>query len=104
MVGELKACIPSIVVREELLVTTPDPLGLQHDEVWMTERWYFRRRWKRRPRLVESEFRLHPTVVERLEAPAVPDPNCSRPYRSSEERRVGKECVSTCRSRWSPYH
>src|SRR3546814_3834972 len=26
-------------------------------------------------------------------------------YKSrSEERRVGKECVSTCRSRWSPYH
>src|SRR3546814_19135978 len=22
----------------------------------------------------------------------------------SEERRVGKECVSTCSSRWSPYH
>src|SRR3546814_20115698 len=32
----------------------------------------------------------------------------SGPYnadmRRSEERRVGKECVSTCRSRWSPYH
>src|SRR3546814_8122549 len=28
---------------------------------------------------------------------ADPDPR-------SEERRVGKECVSTCRSRWSPYH
>src|SRR3546814_6288675 len=27
----------------------------------------------------------------------------SEGYRS-EERRVGKECVSTCRSRWSPYH
>src|SRR3546814_12902258 len=26
------------------------------------------------------------------------------PEWSSEERRVGKECVSTCRSRWSPYH
>src|SRR3546814_19194487 len=26
---------------------------------------------------------------------------CSR---RSAERRVGKECVSTCRSRWSPYH
>src|SRR3546814_7329263 len=25
-------------------------------------------------------------------------------YSRSEERRVGKECVSTCRSRWSPYH
>src|SRR3546814_1402727 len=24
--------------------------------------------------------------------------------RRSEERRVGQECVSTCRSRWSPYH
>src|SRR3546814_17552121 len=27
-----------------------------------------------------------------------------RRSRRSEERRVGKECVSTCRSRWSPYH
>src|SRR3546814_12576207 len=26
------------------------------------------------------------------------------PVLRSEERRVGKECVSTCRSRWSPYH
>src|SRR3546814_9795593 len=26
------------------------------------------------------------------------------PGARSEERRVGKECVSTCRSRWSPYH
>src|SRR3546814_3980172 len=30
----------------------------------------------------------------------LPDPGHAR----SEERRVGKECVSTCRSRWSPYH
>src|SRR3546814_5200768 len=29
-----------------------------------------------------------------------PHSDCTR----SEERRVGKECVSTCRSRWSPYH
>src|SRR3546814_2916792 len=27
-----------------------------------------------------------------------------RDGKRSEERRVGKECVSTCRSRWSPYH
>src|SRR3546814_13787968 len=25
-------------------------------------------------------------------------------FKRSEERRVGKECVSTCISRWSPYH
>src|SRR3546814_19244130 len=30
-------------------------------------------------------------------------PGCGEPLRS-EERRVGKECVSTCRSRWSPYN
>src|SRR3546814_18788948 len=33
----------------------------------------------------------------------VPGTYDSYPQRS-EERRVGKECVSTCRSRWSPYH
>src|SRR3546814_5608553 len=30
--------------------------------------------------------------------------NVRRRRSRSEERRVGKECVSTCRSRWSPYH
>src|SRR3546814_7370042 len=30
--------------------------------------------------------------------------NLERVAARSEERRVGKECVSTCRSRWSPYH
>src|SRR3546814_12350062 len=35
-----------------------------------------------------------------------PDPLVALPagWGRSEERRVGKECVSTCRSRWSPYH
>src|SRR3546814_18258735 len=32
------------------------------------------------------------------------EPQQTREERRSEERRVGKECVSTCRSRWSPYH
>src|SRR3546814_16222473 len=35
----------------------------------------------------------------------VPQPlEPARGEQRSEERRVGKECVSTCRSRWSPYH
>src|SRR3546814_9121348 len=33
-----------------------------------------------------------------------PRPAAERRDLRSEERRVGKECVSTCRSRWSPYH
>src|SRR3546814_11294525 len=36
------------------------------------------------------------TIVDRLEVVQVE-------HHRSEERRVGKECVSTCRSRWSPY-
>src|SRR3546814_11785123 len=41
--------------------------------------------------------------------PHVPEKPCSfdddvTGTHRSEERRVGKECVSTCRSRWSPYH
>src|SRR3546814_17177247 len=35
--------------------------------------------------------------------PAAEPEKAAMPERS-EERRVGKECVSTCRSRWSPYH
>src|SRR3546814_7393789 len=40
-------------------------------------------------------------VLGRLRQAAVA---ATRPRRRSEERRVGKECVSPCRSRWSPYH
>src|SRR3546814_12057302 len=47
--------------------------------------------------------------VDHLHAPLATHPDVplqvhGRYSRRSEERRVGKECVSTCRSRWSPYH
>src|SRR3546814_3163098 len=56
---------------------------------------------------------IFPQSISGKETPAVPrtrwtesGPEASpRTVKSrSEERRVGKECVSTCRSRWSPYH
>src|SRR3546814_4960509 len=55
-----------------------------------------------------AQFAL-PGAVDRLRAlaelPTGVDPgSVVRPLERSEERRVGKECVSTCRSRWSPYH
>src|SRR3546814_10719973 len=43
---------------------------------------------------------IHRAVVEAYIKGAIANDIDSR----SEERRVGKECVSTCRSRWSPYH
>src|SRR3546814_8364576 len=44
-----------------------------------------------------------PTSPPLLSAPGA---SCCAPQSAarSEERRVGKECVSTCRSRWWPYH
>src|SRR3546814_3610254 len=39
-----------------------------------------------------------------LEKAAAQDLETTPRMMRSEERRVGKECVSTCRSRWSPYH
>src|SRR3546814_15687692 len=49
---------------------------------------------------------LGPHLTRAIDIDAGPEPgNCPREaVRRSEERRVGKECVSTCRSRWSPYH
>src|SRR3546814_14017806 len=46
-----------------------------------------------------------PTAVLHLAAYTAAGESVAEPgkYRS-EERRVGKECVSTCRSRWSPSH
>src|SRR3546814_55306 len=46
---------------------------------------------------VVSQFRSADAIVEEAEQAA-------RRAGRSEERRVGKECVRTCRSRWSPYH
>src|SRR3546814_20590387 len=38
------------------------------------------------------------------QAPSRPTIAIAATFWRSEERRVGKECVSTCRYRWSPYH
>src|SRR3546814_1008804 len=64
-----------------------------------------------RARITLDELELRPQqIVEkgrkalrRVGAVAADDELALEDVRS-EERRVGKECVSTCRSRWSPYH
>src|SRR3546814_3338165 len=55
--------------------------------------------------LAGHELVTHP-AMEALHVAVLPGSarlDVQRLHRS-EERRVGKECVSTCRSRWSPYH
>src|SRR3546814_13622849 len=46
----------------------------------------------------------HRCQSHEVEPPATLAPASRCRCHRSEERRVGKECVSTCRSRWSPYH
>src|SRR3546814_13339044 len=53
-----------------------------------------------RTRLGDSSDRSIDVLISRLRRKLS---NPGKPARS-EERSVGKECVSTCRSRWSPYH
>src|SRR3546814_18999826 len=54
----------------------------------------------------QRQGRVHDSMTDfrtvELSDPGI-DPTGLR-FMRSEERRVGKECVSTCRSRWSPYH
>src|SRR3546814_17525593 len=66
------------------------PAGLSCGRVWHYRRSARRFFDQRRGRFDEPCRPIH----------SPPDSRASR----SEERRVGKECVSTCRSRWSPYH
>src|SRR3546814_13525527 len=72
-------------VRDELIFSLPQPC--QRRRVTLSVRGFF---GMVRPRL------LHRLGLGPLDEAGV--------VQRSEERRVGKECVSTCRSRWSPYH
>src|SRR3546814_14232172 len=53
---------------------------------------------------VKSKVRLSPATVSFTLWTTSTISKQSVSLTRSEERRVGKECVSTCRSRWSPYH
>src|SRR3546814_4536630 len=73
----------------------------EEQATWVSRNMQFRNLWNR----------LHDKPGERwVDDPAVSALTFSAHLHNvdnlprSEERRVGKECVSTCRSRWLPYH
>src|SRR3546814_21054501 len=49
-----------------------------------------------------EQFAKHSLIAVSLKVSG--DLHVDQHHTRSEERRVGNECVSTCRSRWSPYH
>src|SRR3546814_11533363 len=76
--------------------------------------------WDDDPRIADEKLRLVEKVIQGRDFTAMTETinavdawlgslpghvyaNVRQPPIRSEERRVGKECVSTCRSRWSPY-
>src|SRR3546814_8342503 len=60
------------------------------------------KRWPERIRDINNYCDILSDVTDCLTRNVQPRDIFSK--QRSEERRVGKECVSTCRSRWSPYH
>ena len=51
-----------------------------------------------------SSHSMRKTILRDYEAAGLPTPELIFDWARSEERRVGKECLRLCRSRWSPYH
>lgn len=96
MVDELKNALgPDIQIRTELLVTSPDALGLQHDEreslldtqpSWLRSVSRDMLTWRRRVRQVHPEADLHSSVLQRFLAPSVPQMGEVKPYRPESLR------------------
>src|SRR3546814_21031235 len=88
-----------VVTCMEMLEHVPDPASIVRACATLVKPggWVFFSTLNRNPKsflfaIVGAEY-----VLRML-------PKGTHSYERSEERRVGKECVSTCRSRWSPYH
>jgi hypothetical protein len=67
-------------MRPEVLVTSPDPKGLQHAEIYLIDKGPLKLRWGFGPRKVNN-FPLHPTVLERMKAGPVPQMDDVKAYR-----------------------
>lgn len=81
MVNELKECIPKIRINESMLVRSPDPAGLQHKEIYVFNYGFIWWKWKEKPRIVNSNFVLHPSVLKRLKIKNVAQLGEVKPYR-----------------------
>ncbi len=81
MIEELKECVPEVQLNEDKLFVFPDALGMQHQEEFMFKYGPFKRRWRSKPREVNPDFPLHPSVLERLSAEKVSHVGEIKPYR-----------------------
>src|SRR3546814_9580871 len=97
MADELKEALGDHVhIVEERLFTSPDPLALQHCErmsaLYRQPRWLRmltgdRLTWAKLTRQINPKAPLHPSVIERLSAAAVPQMGTVKPYRPDALRK-----------------
>src|SRR3546814_12410216 len=91
---------PALAITNAALTLFHGKAAFHHDS--SDSYWRRRERFRRGPEdaPVTAPFRFPRFfVTSPSPCPYLP----GRQERRSEERRVGKECVSPCRSRWSPY-
>jgi hypothetical protein len=96
MVEEVEACLGErVTIRKDLLVTSSDPLGLQHDERarlldpqprWLRVVSFDMLTWRRAVRKIHPKAPLHETVLERFAAPHVPQMGEVKAYRPESLR------------------
>ena len=96
MIEQLEAAAPEeLQIRRELLVTSPDCCGLQHDERlrvldleprWLRRLSRERLTWREQLRDLDPHALLHPSVVDRFRVIAVPHMDEMRPYRPANLR------------------
>ena len=81
MIDELRDCVPEVQINDAMLYRTPDPLGMQHEEAFAFRIGPISRRWPAEARAIPATATLHPSVLERLNAPSVSHLGEIRPYR-----------------------
>ena len=72
--------------------------------VWVLKTGFIGHIWVTESFCIYVHVSLRFTLLGMVHIRMVPRKEEQESVARSEERRVGKECVSTCRSRWSPYH
>src|SRR3546814_6682271 len=94
--AQCRAVQPALENLVDRLSGIFSPIGQIAEDLRIAYAWFDEGTWKL------EHFDVSPVAIDQPHVAAENDDTLVDVR--SEERRVGKECVSTCRSRWSPYH
>lgn len=81
MVSELGDCVPDVQINKEMLVRSPGPKAMQHEETYFINWVLIKIPWPFKKRKINPDFPLHPSVVIRLKADVVSHSGEMKQYR-----------------------